>query len=46
MNLIKNNQKKYDEISTLINNKNFDRAEKELISILKKIPKILNFITY
>ena len=29
MNLIKNNQKKYDEISTLINNKNFDRAEKD-----------------
>ena len=31
MNLIKNNKKKYDEISTLINNKNFDRAEKELV---------------
>ena len=43
MNLIKNNQKKYNEISALIHNKNFDRAEKELIVILKKDPKNFKF---
>ena len=35
MNLSKDNKKKYDDIRALINSKNFVKAEKELISILK-----------
>ena len=43
MDLSKDNKKKYDEIYTLINNKNFVKAEKEIISILKVDSKDFKF---